>query len=43
VPSHSGQSQCVFRGWEAIRMLLILGKSSRGHSYPGGNRTTRSV
>ena len=43
VPSHSGQSQWVFRGSGTIRMLLILGKSSRQHSYPGGNRTTRSV
>ena len=43
VPPHSGQSQWVFRGSGTIRMLLILGKSTRQHSYPGGNRTTRSV
>jgi hypothetical protein len=41
VPPHSGQSQCVFRGSGAVRMLLILGKSTRGYSYAAGNRTTR--
>jgi hypothetical protein len=43
VPPHSGQSQWVVTGSGAVRMLFMLGKSTRVRSDPAGNRTTRSL